>query len=42
MTETRGMPGAEQIEKRRNDPEFQARLQRILDEEQAALNKLGQ
>ena len=33
---------AEHIEKRRRDPAFQARLQRILDEERAVLERLAQ
>ncbi len=33
---------AEQIEKRRRDPAFQARLQRILDEERVVLERLAQ
>lgn len=33
---------AEHIEKRRRDPAFQARLQRILDEERVVLERLAQ
>ena len=33
---------AENIEKRRRDPVFQARLQRILDEERVVLERLAQ
>ena len=32
----------EHIEKRRRDPAFQARLQRILDEERVVLERLAQ
>ena len=35
-------PIAEHIEKRRRDPAFQARLQRILDEERVVLERLAQ
>ena len=33
---------AEHIEKRRRDPAFQARLQRILDEERVVLERLAE
>ena len=33
---------SEHIEKRRRDPEFQARLQRIMEEERVVLERLAQ
>lgn len=33
---------AEHIEKRRRDPDFQARLQRILEEERIVLERLAE